>query len=217
MALRTAPPPNLSFVYQGSKIDADIMHGAMGVCTEGGELLDAVKKLSFYSKPLDVSNVVEELGDVLWYLAVACRGCGVSLDDVATVNIAKLRKRYPEEFAKGRAINRDVEAEAEVIGAALRRRSEQAEAVQARGREEEKVGAAVARVVALFGDAPAFPFTEDTTPLARQGKRQHPGITRRELYALIFEAGCLAARRSVGWGDSLEFADNLLEQVYGVK
>ena len=54
------------------------MHGAVGLCTEVGELLDAVKKNLIYGKPLDMHNVREEVGDALWYLVLYLDACGFS-------------------------------------------------------------------------------------------------------------------------------------------
>ena len=47
----------------------DVRHMQMGVKTELGELLDAFKKHYIYGKPLDKVNLLEEAGDVLWYIA----------------------------------------------------------------------------------------------------------------------------------------------------
>jgi NTP pyrophosphatase (non-canonical NTP hydrolase) len=102
-ALRTAPKPTAP--------EEDLMHAAAGVCTEGGELMDVFKKFHFYGKPIDWVNVQEEIGDVLWYLALACRASGTSLEVIAEKNIAKLKARYPEKFTNFRAINRDLETE----------------------------------------------------------------------------------------------------------
>jgi len=52
------------------------MHGAVGLSTEVGELLDCVKKNLIYGKPLDVHNVREEVGDALWYMALYLDACG---------------------------------------------------------------------------------------------------------------------------------------------
>lgn len=46
----------------------DLLHMAVGVAGEAGELLDAFKKHVFYNKPIDLANVVEELGDIEFYL-----------------------------------------------------------------------------------------------------------------------------------------------------
>jgi NTP pyrophosphatase (non-canonical NTP hydrolase) len=47
---------------------AHLMHMAIGVAGEAGELLDAIKKHVIYQKPLDVDNVIEEVGDIYFYL-----------------------------------------------------------------------------------------------------------------------------------------------------
>lgn len=45
-------------------MQADLLHMAVGVSGEAGELLDAIKKATIYNKPLDVENMIEELGDI---------------------------------------------------------------------------------------------------------------------------------------------------------
>lgn len=92
-----------------------LLHGALGVCTEAGELLDALKKKVMYGKDIDYVNVKEEVGDILWYLAIILDETGSSFDEVMQVNIAKLKKRYPDKFTSEAAINRDVEAERKVL------------------------------------------------------------------------------------------------------
>lgn len=44
-----------------------IIHMALGLAGEMGELLDALKKHLVYVKPLDTTNLTEELGDDYWY------------------------------------------------------------------------------------------------------------------------------------------------------
>lgn len=46
------------------------LHGAIGMVTEAGEILDIHKKNLFYGKEVDKINLVEELGDFMWYLAI---------------------------------------------------------------------------------------------------------------------------------------------------
>jgi hypothetical protein len=38
----------------------DLLHAALGLCTEAGELADPIKKAMFYGKPLDVANIKED-------------------------------------------------------------------------------------------------------------------------------------------------------------
>lgn len=93
----------------------DLEHGAMGVVTEGGELTDILKRFKFYAKPIDWVNVAEEAGDVLWYVAMIARACGLTLEDIACANIAKLAKRYPDKFSNEAALNRDLAAERKTL------------------------------------------------------------------------------------------------------
>ncbi|HEY6435469.1 MAG TPA: nucleoside triphosphate pyrophosphohydrolase family protein [Ignavibacteriaceae bacterium] len=76
----------------------DLLHATLGISGEAGELLDAVKKSFIYSKPLDRINAREELGDLMWYIALACRTLDVTLEELMQENIDKLTKRYPEKY-----------------------------------------------------------------------------------------------------------------------
>lgn len=53
--------------------ELDLLHCATGLVTESAELVDCIKKHVFYGKPLDVVNIKEELGDLLWYIAIPVR------------------------------------------------------------------------------------------------------------------------------------------------
>lgn len=73
---------------------AHLIHMAIGVSGEAGELLDAVKKASIYAKPIDRENVIEELGDLEFYMEGLRQCLGISREETLTGNIAKLGKRY---------------------------------------------------------------------------------------------------------------------------
>lgn len=94
---------------------ADLLHGSMGVMTESGELLDAVKKFIFYGKDLDVVNIEEEIGDIMWYIAIICKSLKLDLQTILEKNISKLKKRYPEKFTEDKALNRDLNAERSIL------------------------------------------------------------------------------------------------------
>lgn len=72
-----------------------VLHAAIGISGESGELLDAVKKHVMYNKPLDVPNVVEELGDLYFYMEALEQVLGLSKEDILQHNINKLSVRYP--------------------------------------------------------------------------------------------------------------------------
>lgn len=74
--------------------DAHLMHMAIGIAGEAGELLDAVKKAVIYRKPLDRENALEELGDLEFYMEGIRQGLGFTREECLAANIAKLGKRY---------------------------------------------------------------------------------------------------------------------------
>jgi NTP pyrophosphatase (non-canonical NTP hydrolase) len=84
-----------------------LINGVMGLCGESGEVIDIVKKHLAHGHELDREHILEELGDVAWYLAEVAYALDARLDDVLTANIEKLRKRYPEGFDRERSIKRD--------------------------------------------------------------------------------------------------------------
>ena len=72
---------------------------SMGLGGEAGEVLEIIKKEVGHGKPHDAAHIVEELGDLLWYIAELARVHGASLSEVATANQEKLRRRYPTGFS----------------------------------------------------------------------------------------------------------------------
>lgn len=74
-----------------------LLHMAVGISGEAGELLDAIKKFVVYNKDLDVENVIEELGDMEFYMEGLRASLGVSRGVTITKNIEKLGERY-EDF-----------------------------------------------------------------------------------------------------------------------
>ena len=79
--------------------EQNLMHTALGLAGEAGEYADAVKKHLVYGKELDHENAREELGDILWFVALACDALSTDMATVAQANIDKLRKRYPEKYS----------------------------------------------------------------------------------------------------------------------
>lgn len=73
-----------------------LLEGLMGLSGESGECLDILKKHLYQGHDLDKRHLIEELGDVLWYLTLAADALHVSLDEIMHQNINKLRTRYPE-------------------------------------------------------------------------------------------------------------------------
>lgn len=73
---------------------ANLWHMATGIGGEAGEVEDAIKKHVIYQKPLDVDNVKEELGDLLFYMSNLMQSVGLSFEEVLQHNVDKLSVRY---------------------------------------------------------------------------------------------------------------------------
>jgi len=83
---------------KGANIER-LLTAGVGINAEGGEFLEIIKKMIFQGKPWNADNkehLIIELGDVMWYVAQACKALDISLDDVVSRNVTKLLKRYPE-------------------------------------------------------------------------------------------------------------------------
>lgn len=70
------------------------LHIGVGVCGEAGELADAIKKEYVYNKPRDLVNIIEELGDLRFYMQAAMNHYKISAQEVLQRNADKLSKRY---------------------------------------------------------------------------------------------------------------------------
>jgi NTP pyrophosphatase (non-canonical NTP hydrolase) len=76
---------------------AHLLHMAVGISGESGELLDAIKKQVIYRKVLDRANVIEELGDLEFYMEGLRQGLGITREETLAANIAKLGVRYADK------------------------------------------------------------------------------------------------------------------------
>jgi NTP pyrophosphatase (non-canonical NTP hydrolase) len=80
--------------------------GAMGLAGETGEVVDHIKKVLFAGHILDAEALMEEMGDVLWYLALLSDMLGCSLALLMEMNVKKLQVRYPDGFDPRRSQER---------------------------------------------------------------------------------------------------------------
>lgn len=93
-------------------VKANLAHMALGITGEAGEVADVIKKHYAYGKTLDVQHLVEEVGDIMFYLNGLLAEVDVEWSEVLELNIKKLEARYPDlRFNADHAINRDVNAE----------------------------------------------------------------------------------------------------------
>jgi len=82
----------------------------LGLVGEAGEIAEKFKKIyrdqAGVMTPENEKNMVKELGDVLWYVSVVCTYLGISLQEVAELNIEKLQDRMKRDKLKGSGDNR---------------------------------------------------------------------------------------------------------------
>ena len=85
-----------------------VVYPALGLCGEAGEDADKIKKTIRGDSSLDevTGSIADELGDVLWYLAILADDLGVELEDVAKWNVDKLQRRMKSNKIKGDGDNR---------------------------------------------------------------------------------------------------------------
>lgn len=99
----------LAMVTLNKEIPFDqlIINAALGLSGEVGEVNDLLKKHLFQGHELDKEKIINELGDIAWYLAEAATALNVSLEEILIGNIKKLKERYPKGFDSDRSINRE--------------------------------------------------------------------------------------------------------------
>lgn len=93
-----------AFIYRLQELEGQefpserLLTASVGMCAEAGEFTEIVKKIIFQGKPVNEENMFHlkrELGDIMWYVAQACIGLNISLDEVLEMNVEKLVARYP--------------------------------------------------------------------------------------------------------------------------
>jgi len=101
LALKTAIYP----------LDSHIIYPTLGLNGEAGEVAEKVKKV-IRDKGGDFEDqdtkleIMKELGDVLWYLSAIANDLGMTLNDVAKINLDKLRRRGERKQLQGSGDNR---------------------------------------------------------------------------------------------------------------
>lgn len=82
-----------------------VMYYTLGLCGESGEVAEKVKKVirdnDGVFDELAICSIKAELGDVLWYLTQLATELGLSLEDIASSNLQKLRDRQSRNALSG--------------------------------------------------------------------------------------------------------------------
>ena len=97
-------------------IDPRVAHAIIGMATEAVELLEALHEAILFDKPLDTVNLLEELGDLNWYHAIAVDALKGDWNQILETNLKKLEARNKgTKFNADATINRDTDAERQLL------------------------------------------------------------------------------------------------------
>lgn len=95
---------DLTAQYPEKKQLGGITYSVLGLAGEAGEVAGKVKKIlrgdKVYSEAVR-DALVDELGDVLWYVAAVATNLDINLEDVADRNLRKLQSRQARGVIKG--------------------------------------------------------------------------------------------------------------------
>lgn len=89
-------PEEVRNKVKGFNYALELLHCAVGMADEAGEVLDHIKKFVYHGKPLDRADIASEFGDLEWYKTNALRLLGIKYSETLEANIIKLDARYPD-------------------------------------------------------------------------------------------------------------------------
>lgn len=107
---------NREYLYEGNEdgeitldnyFDQDVIHAILGIATESAELVEVLTKPGEEYR----AKLMDEAGDCLFYLAMLFRSLNTTFEEVADLNIQKLKVRFPNGFDQDKAIRRDTSKE----------------------------------------------------------------------------------------------------------
>jgi NTP pyrophosphatase (non-canonical NTP hydrolase) len=88
----------------------NIIYPVLGLCGEAGEVAEKIKK-AIRDEGGAISNekkeeLKKEVSDVLWYVAIIAMELGATLNEIADINIEKLKSRKERGYLGGNGDNR---------------------------------------------------------------------------------------------------------------
>ncbi len=78
-------------------------------------ILDSFKKSLLYNKPFDVDLFVKRMTELLQIISNLVKFIEWDLEKICLINIEKLQLRYPDKFTTEKSIDRDLDAEREIL------------------------------------------------------------------------------------------------------
>lgn len=80
-----------------TQFELELLHAAIGIAGEAGEVVDLIKKFTFgFKSNIQRERLVEELGDLEFYMESLRKTLDITRDEVLKANVNKLDARFPE-------------------------------------------------------------------------------------------------------------------------
>ncbi len=79
--------------------EKELANYGLGAAGEAGDLAGCIKKTLFHKND-QTTGIRENIGDVMWYLAMICNHFGWDFNEILAENMGKLTKRYPQGFTE---------------------------------------------------------------------------------------------------------------------
>ena len=105
---------------RGKSQEEVVLHAAMGIGSEAGEIVGDVKQIRFQGHPVDKHHILLECGDLLFYIELMLTELDETIESAMRANICKLRTRYPDGFSCKKSMNRNLAAEDKASKEALK-------------------------------------------------------------------------------------------------
>jgi len=105
---------------------ADAIHMAIGIVGEAGELIDNIKKWTIYNKPLDRDNLIEELGDIEFFMEGLRQIFGITRDETLEANQVKLLTGENARYKMGKYTDAQAHARADKVSVHITNNTDEA-------------------------------------------------------------------------------------------
>lgn len=101
--------------YSTDPTKLPLVEVAMGLTTESNEIVYNIQKAMFRNQEVDVPNIKEELGDLMWYVGELINRLDLNFNDILNLNIQKLAKRYSNGFDPKESQERNTQEERKIF------------------------------------------------------------------------------------------------------
>lgn len=83
-------------LYELNSVKVNYLHAVIGIASEAGEILDSCKKCFVYNQKPNIENIIEELGDLEFYMEQLRQIFSISRENTLKANMDKLAVRYKD-------------------------------------------------------------------------------------------------------------------------